>query len=127
VKASIDAATARDNEIAQLRAELQAATERERDVQKCLSDLQFWKDAWYKEITKRTTAEKSVKRLEEKLHKQLSQMTEREQEAIKKLEDLKECLRQPGKEARGSLLRNNGGTGVGHIHYPDLQKKASLR
>lgn len=32
------------------------------------------------------------------LLKQLSQMVEKEKEALTKLDDLKECLRQPGKE-----------------------------
>jgi hypothetical protein len=105
VKVSIDEATARDNDIAQLRAELQEAKKREELSHKEYDvRVRMWNNKyheWVEERGKRVAAEESKKRVEEEntaLHKQLSQMAEREKAALKKLDELKECLRQPDKE-----------------------------
>jgi hypothetical protein len=106
MKASIDEATARDNDNAQLRAELQEAKKRE-ELSHKNSDKwhQMWDHryhGWGEERGKRVAAERSMMRLEVKntaLRKQLSQMAEREKGALKKFGDLKERLRELGKEA----------------------------
>jgi hypothetical protein len=82
VKASIDAATARDNENARLRAEL-------------------YHD-WFREYKWRIAAEKLIERLETEntaLQKRLSQTAKREKRALRKLDELKGRLRELSKEA----------------------------
>lgn len=105
MKASIDAAIARDNDIAQLRAELQEAKKREEFLQKAFSNIyeayKYWLNRSKSQCRERVAVHQSNKLLAEKnaaLLKQLSQMVEKEKEALTKLDDLKECLRQPGKE-----------------------------
>lgn len=105
MKASIDEATARDNDIAQLRAELQEAKEREENLQGSLNDstteATFWHDlstSWYNLYKRRDREKRLLVKETAALHKQLSQTEEKEQEALKRLEDLKEHLRELGKE-----------------------------
>jgi predicted nucleic acid-binding Zn-ribbon protein len=113
VKVSIDAAadaTAKDQEIDQLQAELREAENREYDLQKRLEGAhKYWYTKWEAKRLKQIATEGWMKQLnqsnklleEEKsaLQKQLVSVTEREQEALKKLDDLKERLCELGKEA----------------------------
>ena len=98
MKASIDKATARDNDNAQLRAELQEAKKREEEnIDK---NYEAWCDRWKYEHDKRVVAEEMMKRLEEEnsaLNKQVSQTKKREQAALKKLGNLKKRLRELGR------------------------------
>jgi hypothetical protein len=98
VKASIDSATAKDNENVQLRAKLQKAEECNNELQSELRGTKWRVDHWYKRYLKQFGSTKRLEEANTALHKQLSQMAEREKAALKKLDELKECLRQPDKE-----------------------------
>lgn len=99
MKASIDAATARDNENAQLRAELREAKQREEDLQKRLTKMavDFWFESW-QEHRKHTEAMEQLHQSYRLLAEENAARAERKQEALKRLNDLNECLRQPDKE-----------------------------
>lgn len=96
MKVSIDAATAKDQEIDQFRAELQEAKKREEDLHESLeADNDYWSTLSTSQTQRKDAAIREAAALQERL----SKVQGSDKDALKKLGDLKERLRELGKDA----------------------------